>query len=81
MWNTQLTALSITYVFSLLLFILKFLFIYFGEEDLPWANINCQSSSILYVGCLHNLADELSRSAPRVQTCKPQATEVEQTEL
>ena len=28
----------------------------FGEEDWPWANICCQSSSILHVGCYHSMA-------------------------
>ena len=41
----------------------------------------CQSSSILYVGCLHSMADEWSRSAPRIQTCEPQAAEAECVKL
>ena len=33
-----------------------FLFIYFGEEDWPWANICCQSSSF----CSRNIVPELT---------------------
>ena len=36
-----------------------------------------QSSSILYVGCHHSMADEWSRSAPRIRTYEPLAVEVE----
>ena len=31
-------------------------FFFFPEEDLPWANICCQSPFILYVGHCHNMA-------------------------
>ena len=60
------------------------------EEDSPWAEICCQSSSFfargrlalslhlrqssstLYVGCLHSMADEWSRPTPEIWTCEPQ---------
>ena len=31
----------------------------------------CQSSSTLYVGCHHSMADEWCRSAPRIRTSEP----------
>ena len=65
-------------LFSILFTTLSFFF--FPEEDLPWANICCQSSSILYVGCCHSMATNtrVGRSVPRNQTC---TAEAEHTEL
>ena len=35
----------------------------------------------LYMGWLHSMADEWSRSAPGIWACKPQAAEAEHAEL
>ena len=44
----------------------------FCEEDWPWANICCQSSSTLYVGWHHRMAWwVVCRSMPWLQTCEP----------
>lgn len=40
----------------------------FCEEDSPWANLSA-------------MADEWSRSAPRIRNCEPRVTETEHVEL
>ena len=55
---------------------------FFGEEDWLWANIYCQSSSVLYVRCHHSMAWwAVGRSTPRFQTCESWAAEVEHRNL
>ena len=58
------------------------LFFHFGEEDWPWANIYCQSSSALHMGRHLSMAWwAVCRSMPRIWTHKPQATDVEHMNL
>ena len=58
---------------------LPFVFL-FGEENWLWVNICCQSSSILYVGCLHSIACwVMCKSSSRIQTHKPWAIEADHT--
>ena len=74
-----LVDLSISTFRSITVFVSFFFFL---EEESPWANIYCQSSSTLYMGHCHSMAWwAVCRSAPRIQTCKPQATKVEHRNL
>ena len=81
-WGTIFTALSQIYLFIRFILFDFYLFFFLGEESWPWANIHCQSSSILYVGCRHSMAWwALCRSAPGVRTHKPWAAKVEHANL
>ena len=47
-----------------------------SSSSLAWGRLSlsqhlCQSSSTFYVGCLHSMADEWSRSMPRIWTREP----------
>ena len=58
-----------------------FCFCFCFDEDWPWANICCQSSSIL-CGMLPQLGlTSGAGSAPEIPTCKPWATKVQHTNL
>ena len=62
----------------ILIHFIFYLFTFFGEEDWPWANICCQSSSTLYVRRPHNMAwGALCRSACGIWTHEPWAAKVE----
>ena len=63
------------------LFIYLFIFNFFAEEDLVWANICCQSSSILYVGCCHSMAWWMVCRSARIWTHKLRAAKVQRSRL
>ena len=78
-WTRLLFSVQLYCMPSNFFFLWLSILCFFAEEDLPWTNICCQSSSILYVGSCHSMAaDEWYRSAPGNQT---QAATAEHTEL
>ena len=57
-WMTEFNALVFFLSLSFLFFLSSssFFFLFVGKEGWPWANSCCDSSSILYGGCCHNMA-------------------------
>ena len=51
------------------------------EEEWPWANNHCQSSSVWCGTPPQHGLTELARSTPRTWTCEPWATEAEHENL
>ena len=55
-----------------------FWFVFFGEEDWPWANICANLPLFLYVGHCYSMAWwAVCKSSPRIWTCKLWATKAE----
>ena len=76
-WKPGCGAVPVLFLYSGLFYFIYLFF--FAEEDLFWANICCQSSSIVYVGpCLSMVVDEWCRCMAGNWTW---ATEVEGAEL
>ena len=68
-WKFTLSQNKIIIINYLIYYLCIYLF--FCEEDLLWANICCQFSSMVYVSRHHCMADEWCRCMPGIQTHEP----------